>query len=308
MPKGNEMQQDTVLLLLHGLGDSGLCFSKLLRHLPMAWAYVALDFRGHGHSDWLPGGISGYSLADHVVDLIMFIRYLRSVWAPRRLVAVAHSMGGGITYTAVALGGLQIDKLVLLEQTGACGMPEGLFGKSQGLRLSHAISVGLEAPQQRVFKTWAEAREWTAVRHLGAVSPLGKPPDDVVENVLRGISSVSSDGSVVILADPRLHAAKDAFFYMAREFERTDVLPKAMCPLLFVHAHDGPCTEQASRANGYPSFEDRWTDFKAPTRQCIVSSGGHYPHVHSESVQTVAAHIETFVQDAQISAGLSSNL
>lgn len=302
LPSGDDEPHNTLVLLLHGLGDSGLCFARLLEMLPTRWQYVALDWRGHGSSEWLPDGISGYSLADHAIDLILFVKFLRSTLATAHIVIVAHSMATGIASAAVALGDLSIDALVYIENTGACGMYEGFFAQSQGLRISHAISVGLEAPPQRTFRSWAEASEWTATRHLKGVSPAGRPPTDVVENVLRAISETDAEGSIAMLSDPRIHATKDGFHLIPLEFERTEILPKFRCPLLFVHAEDGPCTERICNARGVPSLEDRMSDFSAPVHRYAVSAGGHYPHVHAETVSLVALRIERFIRDAVVAA------
>jgi len=304
----DDAPQNTTVLLLHGLGDSGFCFVRLLEMLPAKWKYVALDWRGHGHSEWLPDGVSGYSLADHAIDLILFVRFLRSTWAIDTLTIVAHSMATGIASAAVALSDLSIDSLVYLENNGACGMYDGFFTQSRGLRISHAISVGLEPLPQRTFRSWAEALEWTATRHLQGVSPAGRPPNDVVENVLRAISKVDADGSVVILSDPRIHATKDSFYLIPREFERTVILPKLTCPVLFICTQDGPCTEHICKLRGCPSLEDRMPDFLASVYRYEVPAGGHYPHLHAETVSLVAMQIEKFILDAIAATSTIANL
>jgi len=303
-----DQRSDVLVVLLHGLGDSSACFSTLVEHLPAEWAYVALDWRGHGYSDWLPDGISGYSQADHVLDLVFFVKFLRSVLTPHRVFVVAHSLGAATATVAAALGGLAVDALVQLEQNGACGMYDGHFCDSQGTRMAHAIETGLQPPVQRRFATRAKALEWTVARHMGDVSPGGRGSDEIGSSILKAISKMGEDGSIVILSDPRIHAAKDAFFLLPRAFEQKQILPKVSCPVLFIHAEDGACTRAFSESRSLPSLEDRWCDFEVPCRLCMVPSGGHYPHIDQQTVALVAGYIVDFIREVRMGVKSESKL
>eukprot|EP00928_Gymnodinium_smaydae_P074078 TRINITY_DN57162_c0_g1_i1.p1 TRINITY_DN57162_c0_g1~~TRINITY_DN57162_c0_g1_i1.p1 ORF type:complete len:338 (+),score=22.01 TRINITY_DN57162_c0_g1_i1:51-1064(+) len=306
LPSRLGIEQGTVVVLLHGLGDNGLCFRRLLHRLPAEWTYVALDWRGHGYSDWLPHGISGYSQADHVVDLVLFLQSLRRSMRPARLFVVGHSLGGLVAISANAIGGAVFDGLVMLEQNGAAGMHPEHFCRSQGMRLSHAITSGLLALERRHFSCRAEALQWTTERHLGTVSPGARASADVSTFVLDAISELKPDGGIVILADPRLHAAKDAFFFLPRDFERDHVLPRVTCPVCFILSDDGPCQTQICKERGMPSLGDRWADLTAPKRLFVTPSGGHYPHVEQSTIHLVAEFIEEFIRTS--TANLGSNL
>jgi pimeloyl-ACP methyl ester carboxylesterase len=74
------------LLLLHGLGVSGVVWQAFARRLLPEYAAVAPDLRGHGDSDTPP---AGYEPADYARDLALLIETLPG----RRLPVVGHSLG-----------------------------------------------------------------------------------------------------------------------------------------------------------------------------------------------------------------------
>jgi pimeloyl-ACP methyl ester carboxylesterase len=78
-----------VLLLVHGLGESGLCFERLLAEPALArWHLLAPDLPGYGRSPWPaapPAGLASH--ADHLAG------WLRARGAPP-VVVLGHSMGG----------------------------------------------------------------------------------------------------------------------------------------------------------------------------------------------------------------------
>lgn len=74
------------VVLMHGITDSGLCWSRLTRDLEAGYDIVMVDERGHGESAH-PGS---YSFAEHVNDLTGVIDALELEQA----VLVGHSMSG----------------------------------------------------------------------------------------------------------------------------------------------------------------------------------------------------------------------
>ena len=78
------------LLLVHGLGESGLCFEGLFEAPALAdWHLLVPDLPGYGRSPWPPEplGLAGH--ADHLAA------WLESRGAPP-VVVVGHSLGGVI--------------------------------------------------------------------------------------------------------------------------------------------------------------------------------------------------------------------
>ncbi len=74
-----------ILLYLHGLGESGLCFESLMGHPALSqWPQVAIDMRGYGQSARTAQALS---LESHA-------HALAAVLTARRYVLIGHSMGG----------------------------------------------------------------------------------------------------------------------------------------------------------------------------------------------------------------------
>ena len=75
-----------VLVLSHGITDSGLCWTRLVRALEADYDLIMVDARGHGLS---ARPESGYGTSDHAADLAGLVRAL-SLQQPALL---GHSMG-----------------------------------------------------------------------------------------------------------------------------------------------------------------------------------------------------------------------
>jgi len=301
LPNDRKPSESTLLLFTHGLGDSGACFARLTQLLPTRWTKVALDWRGHGRSDWQVPGVSSYSQADHVLDLSFFAEHLQATFSPRWLIIVGHSLGGCTALLAAGLGQLpSVAAVVMLDACSAGGLDEQSYAELQAQRLTYQMDAwsAIERPRLRRFQSEAEALEWTAVKHLGFLSPGGRAPDDVAQAILDGFSEAASDGSVAILGDPRIHAGKDSFVRIPASFERTVVLPNVVCPVLFLIAGDGPC-----RLGGISDPRGRIAHMKAPTELHVLPSGGHYAHIDGRTIDRVAHHIKSFVEKVESSNG-----
>jgi pimeloyl-ACP methyl ester carboxylesterase/DNA-binding SARP family transcriptional activator len=86
------------ILFVHGSSGHGPWFTTWGEALSPELRAVALDLRGHGHSDKPP---SGYDVDDHVADVLQLIEAL----ALERPIVLGHSLGGSIaTFVADAAG------------------------------------------------------------------------------------------------------------------------------------------------------------------------------------------------------------
>lgn len=74
------------LVMLHGGAWCWQEFLSLIPHLAENWRVYALDLRGNGKSEWLPGQ---YCLEDFTDDAIKFIEHLDS-----SVILIGHSIGG----------------------------------------------------------------------------------------------------------------------------------------------------------------------------------------------------------------------
>jgi pimeloyl-ACP methyl ester carboxylesterase len=85
-------------VLVHGFLDLAYGWHEVAERLAAHAHVIAPDLRGHGDSDWIGDG-GYYHYMDYVADLDDVIARL----ARRRVIAVGHSMGGGVVaYWAAA--------------------------------------------------------------------------------------------------------------------------------------------------------------------------------------------------------------
>ncbi|HET9597186.1 MAG TPA: alpha/beta hydrolase [Anaeromyxobacteraceae bacterium] len=83
----------TTVLCLHGFLDLAWAFHRVGASLAAAGHHVvAVDFRGHGHTDRV--GAGGYY---HFMDYVLDVADLADAVARDRLAVVGHSMGGSVT-------------------------------------------------------------------------------------------------------------------------------------------------------------------------------------------------------------------
>jgi pimeloyl-ACP methyl ester carboxylesterase len=102
-----------VLVLLHGITDSGQCWTDLVERLGTAYRIVAPDALGHGASDrFTTAELSSPDPVEHMYAALADL--LREVSGPGGVLVGGHSMGGGL---AAALAAREPDlvRAVLLE-------------------------------------------------------------------------------------------------------------------------------------------------------------------------------------------------
>lgn len=107
-----------VLVLVHGVADSGDCWAPFARRLEDTYDVVFYDARGHGLSG---KPAEGYLVEDHVKDLMALLVALR-VDHP---ILMGHSMGGGIVAQAAAEHP-ELARAVILEDPAFFPQPENL--------------------------------------------------------------------------------------------------------------------------------------------------------------------------------------
>lgn len=105
------------LLALHGWLDNAGSFALLAPLLAEHFRVIALDLPGHGHSDHLPPGISGYRYLDYVraalaaADALQLDRYT----------LLGHSLGAGVATLVAAAAPQRLQRLLLIEGLGPLG-------------------------------------------------------------------------------------------------------------------------------------------------------------------------------------------
>ncbi|MEX2445764.1 MAG: alpha/beta hydrolase [Dehalococcoidia bacterium] len=100
------------LVLLHGGRDHARSWDHIAQAFEAEYHVLALDLRGHGDSDWAPGG--HYSVPDNMLDLV---RLLEIAGPPA--VVLGHSYGGQVTLAAAGTYPELFSKVIAIEGTAS---------------------------------------------------------------------------------------------------------------------------------------------------------------------------------------------
>jgi pimeloyl-ACP methyl ester carboxylesterase len=110
------------VVMVHGFLDLAWAFAQVAERLASSYRVVAIDWRGHGDSDWAgPGGY--YHFMDYVADLDDVVAQV----SPSDPVSVvAHSMGGTVALYWAGVRPAKCRRAVSLEGLGPPEMPSVL--------------------------------------------------------------------------------------------------------------------------------------------------------------------------------------
>jgi pimeloyl-ACP methyl ester carboxylesterase len=133
-------------LMIHGFGEGGYVWDRVLPAIASHYDAIALDLRGHGDSEW--DAKARYDVQAHVEDVVHVIRMLDL----HRLVLVGHSMGGEIAIHVAAQCADRVAGLVIVD-FGPCLNPEGIA----------MVRAEIEAAN-RVYSSVEEYASWLSAR------------------------------------------------------------------------------------------------------------------------------------------------
>jgi pimeloyl-ACP methyl ester carboxylesterase len=138
------------IVLVHGMRDHGLSLSGVAAALCVNYRVIAIDLRGHGHSD-NPGA---YAMAQFVADLRALILFCQIV-SP---VLVGHSLGGHIVSRYCMAYPDEVARLVLLDGMGPPRDPNPLADDQKQLLWRGHVETSLGASSvQRAMVDHADA-------------------------------------------------------------------------------------------------------------------------------------------------------
>ncbi|HEX2705201.1 MAG TPA: alpha/beta fold hydrolase [Candidatus Lustribacter sp.] len=111
---GTPRANRALLVLLHGLTDSGPCWADAVARWAPAYQVIAWDARGHGESPrFSPGELETGVGLTHLADAVAMLEGLAERGLPRPIL-VGHSMGGG-TAAAVCASRPDLVRAAVLE-------------------------------------------------------------------------------------------------------------------------------------------------------------------------------------------------
>ncbi len=243
---------DSVVLLLHGFLEHAHVWDWVAPRLADAGHHVfALDWRGHGDSEWIGAG-GYYHFIDYVADLAALVHALGG-----RVALVGHSMGGGAALLYAGTEPQRVRALVLIEGLGVpdtdpSSVPERVVGWLRDLERTEQrvrAPISLEAATQRLHERFPHFSAAVA-RHL-------------VEFGTR-----ETAGARMWKFDPlhQTRAPQPTYVAQAREFWK-----RVSCPVLYV---DG--TKSGLRLPP-ADLDERLNALRA--RRVTIPDCGHHPHL-----------------------------
>ncbi len=129
------------LVFVHGFGGQAVQWRHQLTHFALANRVVALDLRGHGHSD---RPVGRYSMDEIQADLLKALDIL-GIRDP--CVLLGHSFGGAVVAQFAAEHPERVERLVLIASAGE-------------FRLSPALRFGLNLPLNVLRLAQPFAKSW----------------------------------------------------------------------------------------------------------------------------------------------------
>jgi len=158
--------QKPAVVLLHGMSDSGLCWSHIAHALEDDYTLIMPDARGHGHTDKGDAGLDQESMATDVAGLIQALHLDQPY-------LMGHSMGG-MTALVVAARYPELVRAILLEdpplmdrpptmengQRPPAQMPPWLARVKQMTRDEMLAHIRAESPQwdEEEYVPWADSK------------------------------------------------------------------------------------------------------------------------------------------------------
>lgn len=122
------------VIALHGHMSDGESFADLAGRLSAGWRLIALDQRGHGHSD----RAADYTRDGYLADILALLDHL----GLERAVLLGHSLGGINAYQFAARHPERVEAFI--DADGAAGL--GLDGQNP---LQFVLSLRYEAPTRQ---------------------------------------------------------------------------------------------------------------------------------------------------------------
>jgi pimeloyl-ACP methyl ester carboxylesterase len=194
------------LLLLHGSFQHAHAWDPVARGLADRYRVVALDWRGHGESDWAPT----YSPEDALGDLVALVGMLGLA----RFALAGNSIGGRFAAVYAAQHPDQVTHVVMLQ---------GFVAGSSPPEVSAQIGQLLDLPE-----AFADLDEAAAAFRV--VAPYAS--DEVLRQFVTHSLKQGPDGHWISRIDPPLRTRETMASIAPTTAYVRDLLPQVTCPVL----------------------------------------------------------------------------
>lgn len=251
------------LVLVHGGKDHARSWDRVAEALRNDYHVVALDLRGHGDSDWSPGG--NYGLPDNALDVL---RVIETVGSPARV--LAHSYGGSVCLLAAGSFPEHFASLVVIEGTHSLNPRDGKEMGPAWVREWGERLRGYEGSTPRVYPDLAAAEE--RVRQANPRLPSDFTPH------LTAHAARAVEGGYVWKYDWWVNGRTSMEI-------RRDELPRFWsaieCPTLLLFALETRVTQRTEAG-----------DFIAGSRTAFIEDAGHW--LHHDQLEATLAQVQPF--------------
>lgn len=254
------------LLLLHGWQDNAATFDRLAPLLP-GYHIVAMDFAGHGFSDWRAEGMRYHTL-DHVDDVLAVADALG--WERFRL--GGHSMGAGIAGLFAGTLPERVQQVVMIDGLGPYA---GAAEEAPAILRAALEEWRAYAPrEERVF----ESRALAVTARRRGFTPLSEDAAAIL--CTRSLREVAGGFSWTTDRRVRLHSS-----LRLTEAQVLAFLGAITAPVLVIRAEGGYPAD--------PAIFDARLAAMHHARLCRLP-GGHHLHLDESPAQVAAAMDEFF--------------
>ncbi len=197
------------ILLLHGITDSGLCWSRVAADLESSYDVIMTDARGHGHSGSEASGVSIALLADDAATVI-------GALGLQKPYLLGHSMGA-ITAATVAANYPDLVRAVVLEDPALQDKPPSQTDINKGL-----LVTGEEQPAQSGWQWLFDLRALPHEERIARGFALN--PTWAQEEILPWADSKAEMN--IAMLQPALAAVNT--------FRWREIMARIQCPILLI--------------------------------------------------------------------------
>lgn len=255
------------LVLVHGGRDHSRSWDRLAEAFREEYHVVAPDLRGHGDSDWSPGG--NYGLPDNALDVV---RVIEAVGSPARV--VAHSYGGSVCLVAAGAFPEHFSRLAAMEGTHSLNPLESETAGPGWVRRWGDRLRSFETQQPRVYPDLASAAE----RMKEANQRL---PDEILPG-LAGYAAKPVEGGYIWKYDLWVNGRTSMEL---RRSELPAFWEAITCPVLLLTGGDSP-----QRRRQHVAPEQHFRD----SRTVNIEGAGHW--LHHDQPETVIRELRSFLR------------
>ncbi|WP_125556978.1 alpha/beta hydrolase [Pseudoalteromonas rubra] len=267
-----------VILMLHGWQDNSNSFLPLLDNLPdsalEAFKFIALDFPGHGYSDWRSAD-AHYYFVEYVYDVLAFLRAKHI----EHCHIVGHSMGALVGGLFTSLYAEKVNTLTLIDGIGLLYQSDknakqqllDAFAARQVVEQFNETTLRLFADKQAIIKARLKVSDF----------------NEEIAAILMERNIEELEEGARLTTDPKLKLPSTTRFSRA---QAQSLLKGVKTSTLAIMGMSG----YAQMKHSLGQFSECFEAFT-----CIEVAGGH--HCHMENPEQVLEQVLTHIKHPDVS-------